>query len=481
MSSKWGESFRHALALRLGLWYAAIFVISASALTLFAYLLLAQALEVRDHQVIETLLTRYATRYQRTGLSGLLRLLDEDAGEGRHEQMMIRVLNAGSELVYYSEPGDWTPWDASQLDQPDARRSGWMRIPRTPDAVLEVGTVTLGDEVAIQVGRTSRVRAELLEYFRQRSFEFGGLVALIAIAGGVLVTYVGLAPLRSLEGTVRAIVATGRFDSRVAVTPGRDPLDTLGGQINVMLERIESLLGGMRGALDNVAHDLRTPLTRLRNVAEHALVSNDPAAMREGLGRALEEADRVNATLNALIDISEAETGTMRLSAETLELKTVIDEAVDLYVEEAEEKHIALDSRVPPGLTLGGDRTRLRQVFANLIENAVKYTNEGGRVSIEADADPSAPDTWARVRVNDTGIGISEADAPLVWDRLYRADASRSARGLGLGLSLVKAIVEAHGGRVELHSTPGQGSTFTVMLPTRWTGRMATERHDSEA
>jgi signal transduction histidine kinase len=469
MSSKWGESFRHALALRLGIWYAAIFVVSASALTLFAYLLLARALEVRDHQVIETLLTRYAAGYQRAGLPGLMRLLREDAGEGRHEQMMIRVLNAGTtELAYYSEPDDWTtPWDSSQLDQPAAKRSGWLRIARTPDTVLEVGTLNLDEDVAIQVGRSSRVRSELLEYFRQRAFQFGGLVALIAIAGGVLITYAGLAPLRSLEATVRSIVATGRFDARVAVTAGRDPLDTLGGQINIMLERIQSLLGGMRGALDNVAHDLRTPLTRFRNVAEHALVSNDPAAMREGLGHALEEADRVNATLNALIDISEAETGTMRLTAEPLELKTVVEEAVELYADEAEEKGLVLETSIPPDLTLVGDRTRLRQVLANLIENAVKYTDRGGRIDVDAVTD----DDWVRVRVRDTGIGISESDAPLVWDRLYRADASRSARGLGLGLSLVKAIVEAHGGRVELRSTPGEGSTFTVLLPARWSGR----------
>jgi signal transduction histidine kinase len=468
MSSKWGESFRHALALRLGIWYAAIFVVSASALTLFAYLLLARALEVRDHQVIESMLTRYASGFQRAGFPGLLRLIDEDNGEGRHEQMLVRVL-IGNDIAYYSEPGDWTPWDPAQLDQPETRRSGWSRIPRTENAVLEVGTVTLGDNVAIQVGRTSRVRAELLEYFRQRAFQFGGLVALIAIAGGVLVTYAGLAPLRSLETTVRHILSTGRFDARVSVTPGRDSLDALGGQINVMLERIQTLLGGMRGALDNVAHDLRTPLTRFRNVAEQALLSENPAAIREGLAHALEEADRVNATLNALIDVSEAETGTMRLAAEPVNVKSVVDEAVALYADEADEKAIALDVHVPADLALTADHTRLRQVLANLIENAVKYTNEGGRVAVDA----TAGEDWVRVSVRDTGIGISDTDAPLVWDRLYRADASRAARGLGLGLSLVKAIVGAHGGRVELVSTPGQGSTFTVVLPARWSGRVS--------
>ena len=151
----------------------------------------------------------------------------------------------------------------------------------------------------------------------------------------------------------------------------------------------------------------------------------------------------------------------MRLAAEPVDVRAVVEEAVALYADEADEKGISLETKIPSGLTLTGDRTRLRQVVANLIENAVKYTDGGGRVEIDA----AAEDAGIRVRVRDTGIGISESDLPLVWDRLYRADASRSARGLGLGLSLVKAIVEAHGGRVDVSSVPGQGSTFTVLLP----------------
>jgi signal transduction histidine kinase len=199
----------------------------------------------------------------------------------------------------------------------------------------------------------------------------------------------------------------------------------------------------------------------LRSVAESALASNDPGAAREGLERALEEAERIDTTLTALMDVSEAETGTMRLNRERARLADVVREACDLYADVADEKGVDLRAEVPGTLEVFVDRARFRQVLANLVDNAVKYTPPGGRVEVEAEAGAGR----VELRVRDTGIGIPEADQPRVWDRLYRGDASRRERGLGLGLSLVKAIVEAHGGRVALQSAPGQGSIFSVVLP----------------
>jgi signal transduction histidine kinase len=468
MSSRWSDSLRTALTLRLGLWYAGLFALSATVLLVFTYVLLGRALASQDREVLESTLARYGAVYERSGLAGLRTLVDSDESEGRHERLLVRVTNDRSEIVYFAQPPGWAGFDLSPLDDRAAIRDRWTAIENPTDgSLLEVGTLVLPRGVMVQVGRSSHVRDELLANFRSRALEVGVVVAIIAIVGGAFIAYVALHPVRALEATTHAILETGRFDARVETRGTRDPLDRLGTSINAMLSRLERLVRGMHDALDNVAHDLRTPLTRLRNVAESALVSGDAAAARDGLATALDEADRVSATLTALMDISEAETGTMRLQPEPLALATVVDEALALYADEAEDRGIVLSAAIDPALTLIADRTRLRQVVANLVENAVKYTPGGGTVGVAATRDA----TSVTVTVADTGVGIAPDDLPLVWDRLYRADASRSARGLGLGLSLVKAIVEAHGGHVAVASTVGRGSRFSVTLPAHGQAR----------
>jgi signal transduction histidine kinase len=466
MSSRWSEGLRTALTLRLGLWYAGLFALSAAVLLSFTYLLLGRALAAQDREVLESMLQRYSIAYQRIGLSGLRALVDADEGEGRHERLLVRVTNDKAEIVYFAQPPGWTGFDLAALDD-RAAPAGWIELDNPyDDSSLEVGTRRLPHGITVQIGRSSRVRDEVLVHFRARAVEVGVVVAIIAIAGGAFVAYLALAPVRALEAATHAILETGRFDTRVPTRGTRDPFDRLGDSINTMLARLERLVRGMREALDNVAHDLRTPLTRLRNVAESALDARDPAALRDGLGRTLEEADRVSATLTALMDISEAETGTLRLTPQTVGVAAVVEEAIALHADEAEDRGIAIASGIDPAVRLVADRTRLRQVMANLIENAVKYSDAGGRVDVEAAAAAEA----VSITVRDTGAGIAAADLPFVWDRLYRGDSSRSARGLGLGLSLVKAIVEAHAGTVGVTSSPGHGSAFTVTLPTRGHG-----------
>jgi signal transduction histidine kinase len=165
--------------------------------------------------------------------------------------------------------------------------------------------------------------------------------------------------------------------------------------------------------------------------------------------------------LDTLMDISEAETGTMRLTLADVPLHSLVAEVAGVYEDVAEDKSITIGTSVEPGLTVRADRDRLRQVLANLLDNAVKYTPAGGRVDLRALGEGDA----VKIIVADTGPGIAPHDLPRIWERLYRGDQSRTERGLGLGLSLVRAIVTAHNGTVEVQSEAGKGSVFTVRLP----------------
>jgi signal transduction histidine kinase len=265
-----------------------------------------------------------------------------------------------------------------------------------------------------------------------------------------------------LTTVTRSIIETARFDARVPDNRARDELSDLVGLFNLMLTKIEKLIQGMKDALDNVAHDLRTPVMRVRVLAEEGLrSSNDDRTRCEALADCLEETERLTVMLDTLMDVAEAESGTMKLALDDVELSQLIDEVMSLYNYVAEAKCVTVSVRAVPALYLRADPLRLRQVIANLLDNAIKYTPEGGRVELET----LKKDDQALLIVRDSGIGIPIEEIRRIWERLYRGDKSRSQRGLGLGLSLVKAVVEAHRGSVGVQSDPRTGSTFSLHLP----------------
>jgi len=453
-------------SLRLNLWYTAFFVFGAVLLFLLAYFLLARQMLATDRELVSAKLDAYRAWYVQGGPLALQERFRHQSGLER-ESTFLEVTSATDDLKFIHSP-------ESQKDEARLTHlAGNMQNPgtdwlppiaaSTQHMVWTIARTRLPDGCIMEVGYTTEDRDELLRRFR---FIFLGVmvpIVILGFCGGGFITYSALGPIREIIAAVRAIIQTGNFGGRVPDPRTQDEINELVTLFNRMLERSESLIGAMRDSLDNVAHDLRTPLTRLQTGAQLALQQDNPAQIKEALGEAVEEAERLNAMLATIMDISEIEAGAIKLDVTRFPLKPIVDMMLELYDEVAQDKQITLTASVDPAGIIAADRNRLQLLLGNLVDNAVKYTPHGGRIEIGAEFLISE----TRLTVRDNGIGIDAADLPRIWDRLYRGDKSRSQRGLGLGLSLVRAFVEAHGGKAIVTSDPGHGSLFTVTFPNK--------------
>jgi signal transduction histidine kinase len=400
--------------------------------------------------------------YQTGGIEALKTEIVAEKSLESNRPFLVRVAGADNTTRFLYVPPQWRQFRFRSLEGADPEEP--QRFQRLPLAsghgALELDGLRLADGSWLQVGFYTADWQQLLVRYRKVFTLITAPLLVLSFLAGVLAASRALRPVKHLTDAFQTIIRTGRLNARVPESGRGGELDALVSLYNGMLAKIETLVAGMRGALDNVAHDLRTPLARLKATAESAL-QGPPDLRARALESCLEETERIQTMLNTLMDISEAETGVMRLARQRVRLAGLIDDLCDLYGYVASERGVSLEASVPPELEVDADVNRLRQVIANLLDNAVKYTPRGGRVTIEA----SRTATQALVRVRDTGAGIPPSELPHIWERLYRGDRSRSTPGLGLGLSLVRAIVEAHGGEVSVSSRPEEGSEFQVSLP----------------
>ena len=461
------DRLRQSLAFRLATQYALVFALSAAVLFAVLYWVLAGALDRRERSIVERQAEVLASAYEVGGTNALRSILQSDRSTDVRSYF-VRILGANDERLWASLPPDWVDTQVEQIPLPAwtglhaTRTILTERIPQNALRDYTVVTRQLEDGNTIQVGRLTDSRAVLLAPVRRAFMGVGAGAFLLSIAAGTMLAWRATRPLRAVSDTARRIVATGDFTARVPGPNGRGELADLVRQFNTLLDKNSAHVRVLRETLDNLAHDLRTPLTRLRGSAELALGDGgDAAEARNALAECVDESDRLLHLLEALLDISAAEAGALKLNRDALDLRSLTERAVDLYREVAEEKQIAVTLEQPDPVELNADAIRLGQAVNNLLDNALKYTPAGGKVALAARVDGPV----ALLTVTDTGPGVPAAERDAIFRRLYRGDSSRSQRGLGLGLSLVKAIVEAHGGTVAVEdATPG-GARFIVRLP----------------
>ena len=465
MSLKRLISLRHTLAFRLTLWYAGIFAVSSCVAFLLFYTLITSFMREQTDQELLGQVNRFSTLLAADGLEAVKNNAVIEAQAAGVKKVFFRFLAQDGQVFSSSNMSYWQDIDIhkkaiEELLQGSLRVFETVAIPGRKEEV-RILYAMINPGVIMQVGEAMESYSRFLDAFKG-IFIFT-MTFLIIIAAGV-----GWFMARRAVSGVEAVTRTaqkisgGTLEERVPVKPRGDEIDQLATTFNQMLDRIQTLLAEIKEMSDNIAHDLRSPITRIRGTAEVTLTTGKSLQEYEALAAStIEECDRLLDMINTMLLISKTEAGVDKLSREEIDLAGLTREACELFEPSAEDQGITLSCMASDGIRMFGDARMVQRMFSNLLDNAIKYTPPGGKVTISV----SEKDALVLVSVQDTGCGISPGDLPRIFERFYRCDQSRSKPGIGLGLSLARAIARAHGGDITAASIPGQGSTFTVTLP----------------
>ena len=445
-------------AFKLSLAYLMVF--AACAVVALGYVAW-NARRVLDDQIVSTIdaeINGLSEQYNAGGLRRLINVVERRSREPGASLHLVTTA-AGEHVV-----GNVAEVPAAILSRPGQVETAYARGSTDGEvhrAIVRIFTLPGG--FRLLVGRDTEERDRLRAVIGRAFGSSLAVVVLLGVVGGWFVASRVLARVDAMTETTRAIMA-GNLGDRLRLAGNGDELDRLALNLNRMLERIGELMRGLREVSDNIAHDLKTPLTRLRNRAEAALAGSDsPEALRAALEGVIEESDGLIRVFNALLMIARLEADDRGAALGTLDLGPVVRGVGELYEALAEEQGVSLTVAAPDGLVVTGNRELIGQALANLIDNAIKYGRRGGGTIAVAAA--RAGDT-IRLSVSDSGPGIPQAERGRVLDRFVRLEAARSAPGFGLGLSLVNAVVRLHHGSLALEDN-APGLRVVVTLPAR--------------
>lgn len=455
-----------SLTFRLTLWYAVIFAVSSLSMLLIVYLMLSQRMETRIDELLLSDVQEFKHLYRLYGIEKIEGEFAREAEVAGTDKVFFRLLSHEGRQLKTSDLHTWkaVPFTVSILTHLEADQPVFetAMLPGQQHHVRVVYLQAADDRNVLQVGYLRRDDEQLLEEYRHVS-------AAVLLVGLVVAASLGWFMARRALGGVEHVTETARgigkgdFARRVVVSNRGDEIDQLAVTFNMMLDKIQSLISELKQVTSDIAHDLRSPITRIRGMAETTLLGETTMqAYQDMAGLVVEESDRLVAIIQSLLEIAEADAGVAQLTMADVDLGLMVQDASDLFRPVAEDKGIAFKMTVPAEpLILKGDKGRLQRALANLIDNAVKYTHPGGQVQLSVENGLSD----VTISVADSGIGIAEQDLPRIFDRFYRADRSRSTCGNGLGLSLAYAFVKAHSGHIDVTSSPDKGSTFRIVLP----------------
>ena len=455
----------HTLTFRLTLWYALIFALSSVAILAFVYLILAKSTEQRIDQLLLSEVKEFKELYQAQGVETLGAEFSREAEIDGTDRIFFRLLSSDRKELAASDLQAWQGIVINRSSMTHITKEhvafDSMTLSGRP-AEVRVVYAKAGDDAILQIGYMPEEEEKFLEEYQQ----VAGMAILIGVVlAATIGWFMARGALVGVEQVRQTAISIGEGDlsRRVIVKKTGDEIDHLAETFNTMLDRIHALVTELKEVTNNIAHDLRSPITRIRGVAETALTGKETIeTYREMTGIVIEESDRLVGIINTMLQIAEADSGLVRLTRNRVNLVQLVQDAYELFQPVAEDQGIMLKVSLPlKPLNIVVDSGRLQRVMANVIDNAVKYTPRGGTILLSATEEAS----HAVLTVADTGMGITEEDLTHIFERFYRGDRSRTTPGNGLGLCLARAFVRAHGGDISVDSSLEQGTTVTILLP----------------
>jgi heavy metal sensor kinase len=456
--------FRHSLVFRLTLVYAATCAILSIAAFFIFYRVMVYDMVAHTDDTLTEEVQEFSSLFASKGTAALREAMNRRVQSAGTGDIFLRLLTKNGKVIVSSDLGPWQGLGISTIAlQRVAAGKPVLETFKMQGGEHHARVIygMAGSDMVLQIGQSLREDEEILEDFSQ---DFGPALAVVftlAILGGWLMARRAFSGVKKVTQTAIAI-SQGAMEKRVPLTGSGDEIDRLSQTFNHMLERIQSLITEMKQVTDNIAHDLKSPVTRMRGLAEVTLTTGKSLSEYRGMAAStVEECDRLLGMINTMLEISEFEAGVATLNMTNVDIASLIEEACDLFRPLAEDKGVVIKTKASPQLLVSADKSKLQRVVTNLLDNAIKYTSSGGTITVSVKKERNK----VVISFQDTGIGIAADDIPRIFDRFYRADKSRSEPGAGLGLSLVMAIIQAHKGNIQVSSSPGEGSLFTLVLP----------------
>ena len=442
-------------SVRLAVVYAVLFGLSAVVFMLFLWWATAGLLERQVEGAIHSDAQALAERWQEGGLPALALTIGERLDQDVDDASIYLLVDAGGTRL----AGNLERWP-----KPVVSTELWYELPISRAGnrgLAEMHAYPLPGGDSLLIGRDIRGRDMLRRLLGQTLVYALLMVGALSTLGAIVVRNLFHRMVSNVAGTASRIAA-GDLAQRVPMVGTGDEFDQVAETINDMLDRIARLMDGVRQVSNSIAHDLRTPITRARSGLEDALNSTrDPDTLRAAIERGVDDLDGITKVFEALLRISEIEAGARRSAFEAFDLAPLLGGLGEFYAALAEDRGLALAVLAPPALMIRGDRALLQQAVANLLDNALKFSPEGSAVRVEA----ARWENRVTIRVIDSGPGIPEADRARAPERFFRGETARNTPGSGLGLALVQAVMQLHGGELRL-ADANPGLSATLSLPT---------------